>query len=52
VHWFKNRLDAKVVIEDWRREYNAVRQHSSLGNLTPFEFAAKTSTTTQGAAIF
>jgi putative transposase len=52
MHWFTNRLDAKVVIEDWRREYNAVRPHSSLGNLTPFEFAAKTSTTTQGAAIF
>ena len=52
MHWFKNRLDAKVVIEDWRREYNTVRPHSSLGNLTPLEFVKKTSTTTQTEAIF
>ena len=51
MHWFKNRLDAKVVIEDWRQEYNAVRPHSSLGKLTPIEFAKKTSTA-QAAAIF
>ena len=52
MHWFKNRLDAKVVIEDWRQEYNAVRPHSSLGYLTPLEFVKGTSTTTQPAAIF
>jgi putative transposase len=52
MHWFKNRLDAKVVIEDWRKEYKAVRPHSSLGNLTPLEFAARTSTTLRVAAIF
>jgi putative transposase len=52
MHWFKNRLDAKVLIEDWRREYNTVRPHSSLGYQTPFEFAASTSTTPGTAAIF
>ena len=38
MEWFKNRLDAKIVIENWRRHYNEVRPHSSLGNLTPTEF--------------
>ena len=28
-------------IEDWRRHYNEVRPHSSLGYLTPAEFKAK-----------
>jgi putative transposase len=32
------------VIEDWRREYNEVRPHSSLGKLTPTEFARSQST--------
>jgi putative transposase len=39
MQWFKNRIDAKVVIEDWRRSYNEVRPHSSLQNLTPSEYA-------------
>jgi putative transposase len=40
VQWFRNRMDAKVGIEHWRRHYNAVRPHSSLGYLTPLEFKA------------
>lgn len=36
--WFWNRVEAKVVIEDWREHYNEVRPHSSLGYQTPFEF--------------
>ncbi len=28
--WFRSRMEAKVVIEDWRRTYNEVRPHSSL----------------------
>ena len=39
MQWFKNRIDAEVVIEDWRRSYNKVRPHSSLQNLTPAEYA-------------
>ena len=36
--WFRNRMEAKVVIEDWRIHYNTVRPHSSLGYKTPIEF--------------
>jgi hypothetical protein len=41
MQWFRNRVEAVVLIEQWRREYNAVRPHSSLGQLTPLEFARK-----------
>jgi len=40
LEWFRSRAEAKVVIETWRRHYNAVRPHSSLGYLTPAAFAA------------
>jgi putative transposase len=38
-HWFINLAHARSVIEAWRIEYNTERPHSSLGNLTPQEFA-------------
>ena len=38
VEWFRNRLEAKVGIERWRRHYNEERPHMSLGDLTPAEF--------------
>ena len=38
MEWFRNRVDAKIVIENWRRHYNEVRPHSSLGKLTPVQF--------------
>jgi len=41
LEWFRSRAEAKVIIETWRRHYNAVRPHSSLGYLTPAAFAAK-----------
>ena len=41
LEWFPSRAQAKVVIEAWRRHYNEVRPHSSLGYLTPAEFVAK-----------
>ena len=41
LEWFRSRAEAKVVIETWRRHYNEVRPHWSLGYLTPAEFAAK-----------
>jgi len=31
LEWFRSRAEAKVVIEAWRRYYNKVRPHSSLG---------------------
>jgi putative transposase len=51
MQWFENRTEARVLIETWRREYNSVRPHSSLGNLTPAEFAERCSTTQQREAI-
>ena len=41
LEWFRSRVEAKVVIENWRRHFNEVRPHSSLGYLTPATFAAK-----------
>lgn len=38
LEWFRSRAEARVVIETYRRHYNAVRPHSSLGYLTPHEF--------------
>ena len=40
LHWFRNRVDARVGIEQWRRHYNEGRPHSRLGYLTPIEFKA------------
>ncbi len=39
LQWFRNRVDARVSIELWRRHYNDVRPHSSLAYLTPTEFS-------------
>lgn len=38
-HWFLTMGHARQIIETWRIEYNTERPHSSLGNLTPQEFA-------------
>lgn len=38
VEWFRSRREAQVIIEAWRKHYNAVRPHSSLDYLTPYEF--------------
>ncbi len=38
---FGSLTEARVVIEDWRVEYNTWRPHSSLGGLTPAEYAAQ-----------
>jgi putative transposase len=38
LHWFISLEDARRTIEAWRRDYNQVRPHSSLGDLTPEEF--------------
>jgi putative transposase len=38
-HWFLSLEDAKDKISKWWQDYNQSRPHSSLGNLTPLEFA-------------
>jgi transposase InsO family protein len=37
---FDTLTEAKVLIEDWRIDYNWNRPHSALGNMTPAAFAA------------
>lgn len=55
LEWFRSRAEAKVIIETWRRHYNQVRPHSSLGYLTPDAFAAQQAApchaTGRGAAV-
>lgn len=38
MEWFRNRIDVKITIEPFWRQYNEIRPHSSLGQLTPLEF--------------
>jgi putative transposase len=39
-NWFTDLPDARISIEQWRRDYNERRPHSSLQYRTPAEFAA------------
>lgn len=43
-HWFVDLADAQRTIETYRRDYNGYRPHSSLGGLTPEEFARQSAT--------
>jgi putative transposase len=52
MEWFRNRLEARVVIEDWREHYNDVRPHSSLSYQTPNEFKLSLSETLPIGANF
>lgn len=45
MQWFKNRTDAKMLIEAFRQEYNQIRPHSSLNMMTPIEFKQQLLTT-------
>ena len=38
-NWFLSIEDAQSKLEAWRRDYNEFRPHSSLGNMTPSDFA-------------
>jgi len=37
---FSSLAEARAIIEAWRQDYNQLRPHSSLGAMTPSEFAA------------
>jgi putative transposase len=40
-HWFLSLEDAQEKVESWRKDYNEERPHSSIGNITPWEFASR-----------
>jgi putative transposase len=40
-HLFANLAEARRIIEAWKIDYNTRRPHTSLGGLTPTEFAAR-----------
>ena len=50
VEEFSCLAEAKVVISDWREDYNQQRPHSALGMRTPAAFAAAWATTPLPAA--
>lgn len=35
----KGKRETKLELQAWRRDYNEFRPHSSLGNMTPSDFA-------------
>jgi putative transposase len=51
MEWFRSRAEARVLIEIWRRHYNDVRPHSSLGYRTPKEFRRHHESIHQGAIL-
>ena len=38
-HWFSSLAEARLLIEHWRKEYNHLRPHSSIGRIPPDAFA-------------
>lgn len=46
-HWFLSLEDAQAKIKEWWQDYNDVRPHSALGELTPHSFAAANSFASQ-----
>ena len=53
-HWFTSLADARRILTAWRQDYNTVRPHSSLQNLTPEQFAqqqGKTASSPQKALL-
>lgn len=51
VSWFQNLFDARRKIAAWKVEYNEQRPHSSLGYLTPKEFATAMRAAEAGSAL-
>jgi putative transposase len=44
LHCSMNIVQASMLIEAWRRDYNENRPHMALGNLPPAEYATRTGT--------
>jgi len=40
MEWFRNRAEAKIIVEGWRCHYNEDRPHSSLNYRTPAQIRA------------
>ena len=51
VHGFTGLDDARRKIEDWRRDYNETRPHSSLGDLAPAAYVAELLGLSQAAQL-
>jgi hypothetical protein len=41
LEWFRSPAETKIVIGAWRRHFNTVRPHASIGYFMPAAFAAK-----------
>jgi len=50
-NWFTSLADARVQAAAWQRDYNANHPHSSLGDLTPEEFARRATKTSPQASF-
>ncbi len=46
---FSSLAEARDKINAWKEDYNLIRPHSSLGNLTPQEFAMKSKLETRAS---
>ena len=40
-HWFTSLAEARAESARWRRDFNEVRRHSSIGRISPAKFAAQ-----------
>ncbi|MBD8665916.1 transposase [Rhizobium sp. CFBP 8752] len=47
---FSSLTQARIEITAWKEDYDRNRPHSSLGNITPREFASKIALEKQGAS--
>ena len=49
-HWFTSLAEARTESARWRRDYNELRPHSSIGRIPPAKFAAQHRQFTNDAA--
>ena len=50
-NWFISLKNAREIIESWRMDYNGDRPHTSLGGLTPLEYAGITVKTLSAVSL-